>query len=179
MCVTTFPRCICAFLPLIFPASLEMEVKVWLPLLLSCGIWYFWSLLVFWASGLLLVSGYAYLLQYGVWGCGVGVQRTFLVRCLLYAPPWLQQKLLLVAVKFFPPAAIENKGKGQAEHNRCSCCFCWHSKSAFFDVTDNFCVSWRDEILISLNISNGYESNILLCLIYGYVLPLPVDYLDW
>lgn len=52
-------------------------------------------------------------------------------------------------------------------------------KNAFSDVTDNFCVSWRDENLISLNISNGYESNILLYLIYGYVLPLPVDYLDW
>lgn len=94
-----------------------------------------------------------------------------------HVPLWLQQKLLLVAVRFSPPVTIQDKGSGQAEHNRCSCCFCWHSKSTFSDVTDNFCVSWRDEIPISLNVSNGYESSILLCLIYGYALPWPVDHL--
>lgn len=76
---------------------------------------------------------------------------------------------------FCPLVALQAKGSGEAEHNSCSCCFCWHPKSAFSDGTDNFYGSPRDEILISLNISDGYEGNILLSLIYGHALPMPTD----
>lgn len=116
--------------------------SVWLPVSLLCV----WSILVFWASGLLLTSGCSYLLYYGVWERVVAVQRTSLVSYLLFAPLWPQQKLLLVAIRFrlWPLSRTQAMDK----LNRCSCCFCWHSKSAFSDVTDNFCVSWRDESLI-------------------------------
>lgn len=80
---------------------------------------------------------------------------------------------------FSAPVALQAEGSGQAERNSCSCCFCWHSESAFSDGTDNFCGSPRDEILISLNISDGYEGNILLSLIYGRVLPMPADEMDF
>lgn len=50
LCVTTIPRLIYTFSPLIFPAGLKAEVKVWLPVLLFCGMLHFWSMLVFWAQ---------------------------------------------------------------------------------------------------------------------------------
>lgn len=118
-----------------FWCQFEIWVKCWTSSFASpwCSVGRHW-----WGFELVLLV--IELLWDAVWGCGELVQRPSGRQWSLCTLPWLGQKLLFVPVAFFPLDAIEDKGCGQAERNGHPCCFCWHSKPAFSDATDNSCV---------------------------------------